>query len=208
MTKNRCAAVPACAVATAILFAGCGAVAVPEDFTYRLPAPEPRATDGPPVGALRVGEIDVVAELAGDRLWIADEGTRLRAYRHHLWAGPLERMVADAFVTGLVRTRRFAEVKSPTSPGSEDFVVAGRVLDFHQVHAEGGWRARATLEVRLSRDDGTLVFQDELRADTPMSSGDPDALARALGTSVGTIVDAFVQRCERAGLFAAARPGG
>ncbi|MCC6784750.1 MAG: membrane integrity-associated transporter subunit PqiC [Planctomycetes bacterium] len=188
------------------MLAACGAVEVPEDFTYRLPAPEPRLVAGASAGTLRVAELDVVAELAGDRLLIADEGTRLRAYRHHHWAGPLERMVADAIVTGLVRSRRFAEVKSPSSSGLEELVLVGRVLDFHQVRAEDGWRARATFELRLSREDGTLVFQDELRADTPMSVSDPDTLARALGTSVGTIVDEFVQRCDRAGLFATARP--
>lgn len=188
------------------MLGACGAVEVPEDFTYRLPAPEPQRVAGASAGTLRVAELDVVAELAGDRLLIADEGTRLRAYRHHHWAGPLERMVADAIVTGLVRSRRFAEVKSPSSSGLEELVLVGRVLDFHQVRAEDGWRARATFELRLSREDGTLVFQDELRADTPMSVSDPDTLARALGTSVGTIVDEFVQRCDRAGLFATARP--
>ncbi len=188
------------------LLMGCGAVEVPEEFAYRLPAPQPRAIDGAVAGVLRVGEIDIVAGLAGDRLLVADEGPRLRAYRHHHWAGPLERMVADSIVTGLVRTRRFREVKSPSASGLEDLVLSGRVLDFHQVRAADGWRARVTLELRLSRADGMLVFQDELRADTPMPTSEPDALARALGLSMGTLVDDLVGRCERSGLFALAAP--
>ncbi|MFO1053029.1 MAG: ABC-type transport auxiliary lipoprotein family protein [Planctomycetota bacterium] len=185
---------------------GCGAVAVPEDFAYRLPAPQPRDDANFIGGVLRVGDVDVVAELAGDRLLVADAGTRLRAWQHHRWAGPLERMVSDALVTGLARTRRFAEVKSPSASGTEDFVITARVLDFHEVGDAQGWRARATIELHLVRQDGRLVFQDEFRADTPLASSDPGELACGLGHSIGTILDALIDRCDREGLFTVAAP--
>lgn len=194
-------------IATAgVALVACGAVPVPEEFTYRLPVPRAREYAVTVAGVLRVADVDVVSELAGDRLVVADEGARLRAWRHHRWAGPLERVVEDAMVTGLARSRRFLEVKSPSSAGLEDLVLTGRVIDFHQIAAPESWRARATIEVRLSRADGQLVFQDEFCAETPLAANDPDGLARALGTSMNAIVDALIERCDRANLFTLAAP--
>ncbi|MGE0142324.1 MAG: ABC-type transport auxiliary lipoprotein family protein [Planctomycetota bacterium] len=186
--------------------AACGAVTVPEEFTYRLSSPQPDAPGGLVAGVLRVGDVDVVAELSGDRLVVADDGIRMRSWHHHRWAGPIDRLVGDAVVTGLVRSRRFLDVKSPSASGIEDLQLNVRVLDFHQVASPQGWRARATVELRLAHSDGRLAFQDEFRADTPLPDGQPATLAQGLGTSIATVVDGFLERCDRVGLFLHAAP--
>jgi uncharacterized lipoprotein YmbA len=185
-----------------LLLAGaCSSVTLPAEQTYRLMLPPPAGGERPLGGVLRVGEIALGADLAGDRLMVAESGVRVTAYRYHRWAGPLERLVADAVVTGLARAHCFRQVKAEASRGGEDYLLTGRVLEFHQAPVGAVWHGLATLDLQLSDLDGRLLFQREFQASTPLAGEGPDALAEALSRSVGSIVDQIVARCDEADLF-------
>lgn len=184
-----------------VLLTGCGSVELPEQRSYRLDLPPPSGGELPRGGVLRVGEVALAADLGGDRLMLAEGPVAVRAYRHHRWAGPLERLVADAVVTGLERARCFRQVKSANARGGEDWLLTARVLEFHQAAHDGVWAGRATLDLQLVDGAGQLVFQRELSAATPMEGDDPEALVIALSRSVATILDAVVATCDECGVF-------
>lgn len=185
----------------ALLLCSCGAVELPEQRTFRLHLPLPSGGERPTAGVLRVGEIALAADLQGDRLMVAEGPVQVRSYRHHRWAGPLERLVADAVVTGLSRARCFRQVKDATARGGEDYLLTGRVLEFHQTARGGAWFGCATLDVQLVDAEGRLCFQGELSAATPMADGDPESLVIALSRSVEDIVDQIVARCVECGVL-------
>jgi len=194
----------------ALLLASCGSVELPEQRAFRLDLPPPSGSARPSAGVLRVGEIALAADLQGDRLMVAEGPVQVRSYRHHRWAGPLERLVADAVVTCLQRARCFRQVKTETSRGPEDYLLTGRVLEFHQAARDGGWVGRATLDLQLVDSRGQLVFQRELTADSPMDGSEPEELALALSRSTADIVDQVVALCGARGVFDApldATPG-
>jgi uncharacterized lipoprotein YmbA len=190
------------AVCLCVLLAACGSVAVPEQHYYRLVPPSPAGELLPRAGTLRVANVELAAELSGDRMLVADGPVRVAPFVHHHWAGPLDRLVADALVTGLRRAGWFERVKDLTTGGGEDWLITARVLDFHLAPgSDGEWVGLATIDLELVDQGGTLVFRDEFRRTTPTGGTEPEYVVEALSRSVESIVADFGVRCERAGVF-------
>ena len=182
--------------------AGCGSVEVPKQLYYRLEAPEPPKATIPRAGVLRVGGLELAADLAGDRVMVAENAVQVAPFVHHHWAGPLDGLLADVLVTGLRRAGWFERVKDPMAGGGEDWVLSGRVLDFQLAPGEDGrWVGRATIDLELVDRQGALVFRDEFQRDVPAEGTDAAHVVHALSQSVAGILTDFGTRCERAGVF-------
>lgn len=181
---------------------GCGSVSVPEQCYYRLEPPAPTAATSPRAGSLRVSGLELAADLTGDRVMVAEDPVRVTPFVNHHWAGPLDQLLADAFVTGLRRAGWFERVKDPTAIGDEDWVLSGRVLDFQLAPGTNAeWVGLATIDLELLDAHGQLVFRHEFQRRAPAAGTSPEDVVRALSVSVGEIVADFGRRCERAGVF-------
>ncbi len=189
---------------TMLCFAGlaaCSSVTVPEHHSYRLATPQVGVGAKPDGGVLRVGGLELAADLAGDRLMVGDGPVKVMAYRQHTWAGPLERLVGDAVVTGLRRSCAFEQVKTETARGDEDLQLDGRVLDFHQTAGHGAWLGTVTLDLQLVDRDGRQLLGGEFSASTALQGEGPEALVVALSESLGVVLDDFVATCGDRGVF-------
>ncbi len=184
-----------------VLF-GCGSVSLPEQHFYRLRLPEPTGGALQRAGILRVGELELSAVLAGDRLMVARGPVEMQPYEFHHWAGPLDVLVADTLVAGLSRSRCFSQVKAAGERGGEEFVLTGRVLNCHQEVNEDGWHGVVTLDLRLvDARDGRLYFQTELSRRRSATSTEPAALVLALSLAMAEIVEGILVECQRSGIF-------
>jgi hypothetical protein len=183
--------------------AACGSVPVHEPSYYRLALPTPASTRTKQLGTLRVGELALAADLAGDRLLVQDGRVRVLPFERHRWAGPLDRLITDAVVAGLSRSGAFARVKGAFDDGGEDLLLQGRVLECHQVAIGGAWHGRVTLDLALQDTSGRLWFQGELSGAQRLAGDDPEALVVALSAALAEVVDRIL---ASAGAALAARP--
>lgn len=151
-----------------------------------------------------------------DRLLVAERVGQLRAYEFHRWMNPLNRLVQAAVRRGVQETGAFAEAKGLADPSGEDFVLRGRILDFHQSAVEGRWVGLVRIGLRLARAaDRAVVLQRVFSATTSLAEAEegetfdlPAELAIALSAGTGPVIELFHQACAEAGLFAdLARPG-
>jgi ABC-type uncharacterized transport system auxiliary subunit len=181
-----------------VFAAGCGAVAVPEERSYRLPLPavvEPAGARDPRV--VRVEPVRLAAHLSSDHLMVADGPVLLRPYPLERWSGPLDGMVSDLVVACLRRTAAFAEVKAAAEAGAEDLILAGTLLDFH--HDRGSGSAVVRIAVRLrSAADHRLLLADEVSAAVPTPDGDPAGAVLALAEAAGRVVAELARACSAA----------
>lgn len=194
----------ACVVLFALALAACGSVEVPREHYYRLDVPAALAPDPGRAGVLRVMDLQLGTALASDCLLVLD-GVRLEPQPQQRWIAPLDRLVTDALVLALSRTRVCELVKSAADPGTETWQLHGRIVEFAAAHGAGGDEARIALELWLETE-GRLVFHDEFTAVEPLRDAGPDAAVAGLSHGLQQVVGAVVERMQLAGLFAAARP--
>jgi len=170
------------ALAAALCIAcGCRAVQVPREQFYRLELPSPAAGAGPRAAVLRVNDLQLGTSLSGDCLLVAT-GTRLMPRPLDRWIAPLDRLVTDALVLGLSRTRRFDVVKNAGDPGNEQLALHGRIVDFAETRTTEGVFARVALDLWLECS-GKVVFHDEFTAVVPLSGAPSDAEFAVAGLS-------------------------
>lgn len=173
-----------------LLPGACGSVAVPEEQRYRLEWPRPAGGELPQMGVLRVLDLDVASHLQTDGLVVAEGPVRLRTCDLHRWAAPLDRLVTEALIQGLARTRMFALVKGAGDSGGEDLVLGGRVLAFEMAGGGEGVTGRAVLEAWV--EQGSARRRLELRAEVPCRDGSPEAGVMALSAALAEVVDRLV----------------
>jgi uncharacterized lipoprotein YmbA len=170
------------------LTAACGSVTVPQEHFYRLDWPEPSGGQLPRLGVLRVLDLEAASHLQGDGPALAVGAVRLHRDELHRWVAPLDRMVTEALLQGLARTRMFALVKGAGDGGTEDLTLDGRILAFEQVVDGAGRRARVALEIWVERD-GRRGLRSELRAEEACRDAGPEAAVRALSLALAQVVD-------------------
>lgn len=185
--------------------AGCRSAAVPAERFYRLDLPPASVDDPGRGGVLRVFDLQPGRSLDGDCLLVAD-GVRLEPRPFDRWIAPLDRLVTDALVLSLSRARACALVKGGGDPGAETWALHGRIVEFAEVPTAVGSEARIALELWLEDAGGEVLFHDEFLAREPMPAPGADAAVAALSRGLHGIAGAVVQRMQRAGLLAAARP--
>lgn len=188
------------------LLAACGSVSVPAERFYRLELPPAAPPDAPRTGVLRVHDLQLGTALSGDCLLVAD-GTRLEPRPLDRWIAPLDRLVTDALVLGLSRTRRFTLVKGGGDPGGEALSLHGRIVDFAEERA--GDRREAVVALELWVLEGErVVCHGEFAARTPVAPGaGGTAAAAALSASLQQVLDQLVQRMGEGGMPAAPPAG-
>jgi len=188
-----------------LLSASCSTVELPSERFYRLAYPTPDELPAGRAGVLRIDRLELATHLRGDRIMVAEGPVSVRPYQYHRWAGPLEAMVEDVLVTGLERSRAFAEVKGPGARGGEQLVLSGRVLELQQQVEGGQWRARVLLDLQLvERSSGQVVFRDEFGSDVPVMNRHPESVVAGLSEGLARVVTSVVARAREAGVFAGA----
>lgn len=192
-----------------VLFASCGSVAIPEENFYRLDLPQVRGVKTRSPDVLRVEGFELASTLSTDRILVAENRVRLRAYEFHRWINSLDLLVKDCVLVGLTRAQAFAEVKGPADGPGETLLLSGRILDFHQVAIAGSWSGKVTLSLRLEVASGhRLLFQEEFSCSVPMAGSTPSAAVLALSQAMSRVLEHFLSRCSEVGVFEGfAKPG-
>lgn len=179
-------------IATCAVLAACSTVEVPDEHYYRIDPPRPRVADAAPLPGLRVERIAVAPHLRGDRLMVSEGAVLVRPYRFHRWAGPLDKLVEDALVTGFSRSGRFERVAGPADAplGAAGLLLRGRVLEMQQ-HVTGSSNvARVTLDVELvDRSRGAVVMRREVSRDVEVQEPAPEVVVAALSRALGSVVE-------------------
>lgn len=179
-----------------LLFAACSAVELPRTQFYRLDVPVPAGGALPAAGVLRVLDLQLANNLAGDCLLVADGPFRVQTAELDRWVAPLDRLVTDAVVQELTRTRMFARVLTSSDAGSEQLTLGGRILDFHEQRGEGAPRARVGLELWLLQGEVQLLHE-EFVANSPLQQATPEAAVQALSLALAEVLDQFVAAAKR-----------
>lgn len=201
---NRSASASALAAALALGGAACGSVDVPHERFYRLALPEPQAAAPGRQGILRVADLQVGTALDTDCLLRA-AGLRLEPRPLDRWVAPLDRLVTDALVLGLSRTRVCALVKGGGDPGAETWTLHGRIVEFAEARGAAGAEARVALELWLV-DRDRVAFHDEFAAVVPLAAAGPDGAVAALSQGLQQVVGALIDRMAGQGLVPARPP--
>ncbi len=181
-----------------MILGGCGAVVVPPERSYRLPAPDAvalAATRDPRV--LRVDTLRLAPHLSPDHLMVADGPVLLRPYPLERWAGPLDGMVSELVVACLRRAAAFADVKTNADAGSEDLQLSGTLVDFHHDRSRGEVVARVLVRLRDARD-GRLILDDEFAVRAAAPEAEPAGVVQALGAAAVALASDLAQACTKA----------
>lgn len=189
-----------------LLFTACRAVEIPEESLYRLEPPAPAGGERLAGGVLRIGSFALAGSLSGDALMVGRSRVALQPFQYHRWVAPLDRMVADAVTVGFVRSRCFDLVKSEEDPGTEDLVLHGRVLDFHQEVTAEEWLGVVRMMVWLEDREGRCVFQREVHQWARAPERDPEGGVVALSQAVAAVVDEIIAHMKEADVFRKLQP--
>lgn len=182
------------------VLAGCSSVELPREHYWRLRLPEPAGGERPAGGVLRIAELQLGNALSGDCLLFADGPVHLEPRELQRWVAPLDRLITDAVLLGLSRTRMFDLVKSAADPGGEAHTLHGRIVDFAEHRQDTGAVARAVFDFWLERG-GEVLFQDEFRAEVPLAGPGAEAAVTALSQALQQVLDELVGRMRAVGVF-------
>lgn len=188
----------------ALAMAACGSVELPRERFYRLELPAPAVADPQRAGVLRVLDLQLGTALDSDCLLVVD-GVHLEPRPLDRWVAPLDRLVTDALVLGLSRSRAVALVKGSADPGGETWSLHGRIVEFAEVIDGSQRHAKVALELWLEQRDQVL-FHDEFVVTETIEGPSTSAAVSALSRGVQNIVDRLVARMDDDGVLAAARP--
>ena len=183
-----------------LLLAACSSVQLPREHYWRLSLGQPPGGELPRAGVLRVADLQLGNSLSGDCLLYADGEMHLEPQQLQRWVAPLDRLITDAVVLGLSRSRMFRLVKSASDPGDQDYTLHGRILDFAEHRGEAMPFARAEFAFWMEDAEG-LVFQDELRAEVALIQLGPEGAVSALSQALQQVVDQLACRMRAAGVF-------
>lgn len=178
----------------------CGSVELPREHFWRLDLPAPAGGELPRGGVLRVADLQLGNALSGDCLVRADGPLHLEQLELQRWIAPLDRLITDAVVLGLARTRMFTLVKTAADPGTEDRTLHGRVTEFAEQVQGDQSIARASIHFWVENEHG-VAFAEELSADVPLQGHGPEASVRALSHALQQVLDELVGRMRASGLL-------
>lgn len=184
----------------AAVLTACSSVELPRERFWRLDVPAPTGGELPHGGVLRVSDLQLANALQGDCLLLTTGNAEMTPLDRERWIAPLDRLVTDAVVLGLSRTRMFALVKGAGDPGREDWSLHGRVADFGIHQDEGGRHGHVTFQFWVDQRDA-LVFQDEFTAKVPAADGSAGAGVAALSAALQQVLDQLTGRMRAAKIF-------
>ncbi|MGE3174005.1 MAG: ABC-type transport auxiliary lipoprotein family protein [Planctomycetota bacterium] len=194
----RPSTIPLLALLTAL--PGCGSVELPREHYWRLDLPVQAGGELPRGGVLRVADLQLGNAMPGDCLVLAS-GLHLEQRELQRWVAPLDRLITDAVMLGLTRSRMFTLVKGAADPGPEDRTLRGRVVEFAETLQGERAFARAVVEFWVEDQDG-VVFAQEFAAERPLQGHGADAAVQALSLALQQILDELTGRMREAGMFA------
>jgi len=183
--------------------AACGSVELPREHFWRLDLPAPAGGELPRGGVLRVDDLQLGNALSGDCLVRADGPNHLEQLELQRWIAPLDRLITEAVVLGLSRTRIFTLVKGAGDAGAEDHVLHGRVVEFGELTQGDTDVGRAVIQFWIEGKDG-IALAEEIQAEVPLEGQGPEAAVRALSHALQQVLDELVGRMRAAGLLTGA----
>jgi len=197
-------------LASLLMLSSCGTVKLPRQNYWRLSLGAQAGGELPRAGTLRIADLQLANALSGDCLLYADGPVHLEPRDLQRWVAPLDRLITDAVVLGLSRSRMFRLVKSAADSGDQDYTLHGRILDFAEHRGVVSPVARAEFDFWME-GDGEPLFQEEFSVEVALSGSGPGDVVAALSEALQQVLDQLTGRMRSAGVFAPrieAAPGG
>ena len=193
-----------CLLPFAFFVCGCGKV--PATHFYTLDAPQVAAAGKPFPYNVAVARFHAAQRLAQDRLVYMAAPYHVDYYNYHRWTGMPADLVTSVLITSLKRAAVFRSVSEVRSGGQPDFVLRGEIQNLEEVDSETSVTARVSLTLDATDvKTRAIVWSGAASAESPVSKGDVDAVARALNEGVNQCIQKLVANLsssfpERAGL--------
>ncbi len=184
------------ALAAALLPGGCRSGPAPADRHYRLEASAPAAPLATPVlsGTLVV-ERPRSDALTGERRILyraAPDSAKVSRHAYSLWVDSPTSMIQSALVRHLREARLAERVVPPELDIEGEHELTSRLSRLERVLGDSPY-VELELDLALRRvADGSLVHHGSYRAERPIDGAELEAGVRALGVSLGELLDRFV----------------
>lgn len=172
-----------------VLFGGCSLTRPrPEVRHYALALDVPEAQPGAAKTSLVVRPFTAHDPYNQERLVYRSSPYQLGFYNYHRWAASPAEQVTDWTRRYLAGTGVFAKV-FPTSDGSADLALGGRVRQIEEVDHVQSWEAILSIDFWLTRSDqrSPMWFQSYTAAQQA-EKRNPEAVAEALSRNLKEIL--------------------
>lgn len=168
--------------ASMLLLASCAAAPVPTTAYYTL-TPVSEAKPSPLKSRLMVEPFQIIG-IYTERPLLYRRGVALTQYRYQFWAEPPALMWRDALIDGL-RGRGAANVLTPETRVSADYILRSRLKRMEQILDEGAAQAALSLEFVLADSAGRVVLSQDFDEQQKLESDDPEDYVKAINELAG-----------------------
>jgi ABC-type uncharacterized transport system auxiliary subunit len=180
-------------VAWSVVCCGCSFTKPrPEVHHYTLSLHLPEAASGSGQSSLVVHAFSAHAPYNQERLVYRTSPYQLDFYNYHRWASPPTEQVVDLVRRYLRGTALFAKVY-PSTDGSADFALGGRILQLDELDHDQTWEAVLSIDLWLTRaDQRTPLWFQTYNASRQAEKRNPTAVAEAMSRNLETILGKLV----------------
>jgi uncharacterized lipoprotein YmbA len=155
-------------------------------YTLALHLPEPASGGGKSTLAVRA--FSAHDPYNQERLVYRTSPYQLDFYNYHRWASSPTEQVADLVRRYLRGTPLFAKVY-PSTDGSADFTLNGRILQLDEIDHDQTWEAVLAIDFWLTRaEQRTPVWFQTYNASRQTEKRNPAAVAEAMSHNLETIL--------------------
>jgi ABC-type uncharacterized transport system auxiliary subunit len=171
------------------LIGGCSVTTPrPEVRHYTLVLTVPEAHSRPAKTSLVVRPFTAHDPYNQERIVYRSSSYQLDFYNYHRWAASPAEQVTDWTRRYLAETGLFAKV-FPTSNGSADLALGGRIRQIEEVDHEQTWDALLSIDFWLTRSDQHTPFWfQSYTATRQATKRNPEAIAEALSRNLEDIL--------------------
>jgi uncharacterized lipoprotein YmbA len=172
-----------------LLWSGCSLSSPrPEVHHYTLTLHAPETTSDKGKASLVVRAFSAHDPYNQERLVYRTSPYQLDFYNYHRWASSPTEQVTDLTRRYLRGTAIFAKVY-PSTEGSADFTLNGRILQFEEIDHDQTWEAALSIDFWLTRaEQRTPLWFQTYSASRQTEKRNPAAVAEALSRNLETLL--------------------
>jgi uncharacterized lipoprotein YmbA len=172
-----------------LLWSGCSLSSPrPEVHHYTLTLHAPETTSDKGKASLVVRAFSAHDPYNQERLVYRTSPYQLDFYNYHRWASSPTEQVTDLTRRYLRGTAIFAKVY-PSTEGSADFTLNGRILQFEEIDHDQTWEAALSIDFWLTRaEQRTPLWFRTYSTSRQTEKRNPAAVAEALSRNLETLL--------------------
>jgi len=156
-------------------------------YTLEYTAPEIKDSPALPV-VLRIAPIRAATPYRSTQMVVRSAPFKRDAFIYHRWHTDPGNMITENLINDLKQSALFQAVLPVDSYHSGKYLLEGTVDEFYVQEESGSWQAVLSLTLTLmATTEGTIVWQQQVRASGPCLSKTPQGIAQAMSTAMQTL---------------------